>query len=78
MALRRLYYSLCLLPQQIQSELPSVTERLERTKGNGQTLIEKTKDDEEKVLIQSTLDSLAEQMTLVKSWIEEKKNQVTY
>ncbi|XP_075225316.1 muscle-specific protein 300 kDa isoform X2 [Lycorma delicatula] len=62
--------------QQIQSELPAACDRLDRASHNGQTIKDKTKDDQEKKLIQSTLDNLTEQLQLVKTWLEEKKQQV--
>lgn len=52
-------------------------DRLDRTKRNGQTLIEKSRDEEEKKLIQGTLDSLTEQLGLIKSWMDEKKTLVS-
>lgn len=62
--------------QQIQSELGNVTDRLEKLTKNGKTIIEKTKDDEEKALIQKTIDNLAEQLQQIKTWLDEKKAQV--
>lgn len=62
--------------QQIQSEIGSITDRLEKLVKNGKTIIEKTKDDEEKALIQSTINTLTEQLQQVRSWLDEKKQQV--
>lgn len=62
--------------QQIQSELSNVMDRLERLSKNGRTIIEKTKDEDEKVLIQKTIDNLTEQLQQVRSWLDEKKAQV--
>lgn len=62
--------------QQIQSELGGVMDRLERLSKNGRTIIEKTKDEEEKALVQKTIDNLTEQLQQVRSWLEEKKAQV--
>lgn len=62
--------------QQIQSEIGNIADRLEKLIKNGKTIIEKTKDDEEKVLIQSTINTLTEQLQQVRSWLDEKKQQV--
>lgn len=62
--------------QQIQQEIGGVTDRLEKLTRNGKVIIEKTQDDEEKRLVQSTIDNLTEQLSQVKSWLEEKKQQV--
>lgn len=62
--------------QQVQSEISAQMDRLEKLTKNGKIIIEKTKDDEEKVLVQKTIDNLTEQLQQVKSWLEEKKSQV--
>lgn len=62
--------------QQIQSEIGSITDRLEKLIKNGKIIIEKTRDDEEKTLIQSTINTLTEQLQQVRSWLDEKKQQV--
>ncbi|XP_039285327.1 nesprin-1-like [Nilaparvata lugens] len=62
--------------QQIQAELPSATDRFERASKNGHIICDKTRNDEEKKLVQSTLNNLNEQLSLVKTWLEEKKTQV--
>lgn len=54
-----------------------MTDRLDRAKRNGHTLLEKTKDEEEKKLIQGTLDALTEQLGLIKAWMDEKKTLVS-
>lgn len=61
---------------QIQSEIGNITDRLEKLIRNGKTIIEKTRDEEEKKMVQSTIDTLTNQMQQVKSWLEEKKQQV--
>lgn len=53
-----------------------MTDRLDRTKKNAHTLLEKSQDEEEKKLIKSTLESLEEQLGLVRSWLDEKKTLV--
>lgn len=62
--------------QQVQSEMASVSDKLEKLTRNGKTIIEKTRDDDEKELIQSTINNLAEQLAQVKSWLEERRQQV--
>lgn len=62
--------------QQIQSEIGTITDRLEKLIKNGKIIIEKTRDDEEKALIQKTIDNLTEQLQQVRTWLEEKKAQV--
>lgn len=61
---------------QIQSEIGNITDRLEKLIRNGKVIIEKTRDEDEKKLIQSTIDTLTNQMQQVKSWLEEKKQQI--
>lgn len=62
--------------QEVQSEIGSQMDRLEKLTKNGKTIIDKTKDDEEKILVQKTIDTLTEQLQQVKIWLEEKKSQV--
>ncbi|KAG5889989.1 hypothetical protein JTB14_035905 [Gonioctena quinquepunctata] len=62
--------------QQIQSELGSMADRLEKLTKNGKVIIEKTKDDEEKAMVKSTVDGLTEQLAQVRSWLDEKRQQV--
>jgi hypothetical protein len=62
--------------QQIQAEIGTITDRLEKLIKNGKVIIEKTKDDEERELIRSTMNDLADQLQQVRSWLEEKRQQV--
>lgn len=62
--------------QQIQSEISSISDRLEKLIKNGKIIMEKTRDDEEKGLIQKTIDNLSEQLQQVRGWLDEKKAQV--
>lgn len=59
--------------RQIQNELGTISDRLERLTKNGQTIIKNTRDDAEKELINSTINNLTEQLAQVRSWLEEKK-----
>lgn len=59
--------------RQIQNELGTISDKLERLTRNGQTIVKNTRDDTEKELINSTIDNLTEQLAQIKSWLEEKK-----
>lgn len=61
---------------EIQSEIGNITDRLEKLIRNGKIIIEKTHDEDEKKLVQSTIDTLTNQMQQVKTWLEEKKQQI--
>lgn len=60
----------------INQEIGGITDRLEAVKKNGQVIIEKCRNDEEKILIQTTIEQLQQQLDQVKSWLDEKKQQV--
>lgn len=62
--------------QQIQLELSSVHDKLDKLTRNGRIIIEKTKDDEEKELTQSTINNLTDQFVQLKSLLDEKKQQI--
>lgn len=59
--------------RQIQNELGTISDKLERLTRNGQTIVKNTRDDAEKELINSTIGNLTEQLAQVRSWLEEKK-----
>lgn len=59
--------------RQIQNELGTISDKLERLTRNGQTIVKNTRDDAEKELINSTISNLTEQLAQVRSWLEEKK-----
>lgn len=63
--------------QQVQSEIGSITDRLEKLIKNGKTIVEKSKDAEEKEIIQSTINTLTEQLQQIRTWLEERKQQVS-
>lgn len=63
--------------QQVQSEIGSISDRLEKLIKNGKVILEKTRDDEEKDLIQSTINTLTDQLQQVRSWLEERRQQVS-
>lgn len=62
--------------QQLQSEIGPIGDKLERLTKNGRTMIENSQDDSEKDLIRSTIDNLTDQMSQVKSLLEDKKQKV--
>ncbi|KAK2588097.1 hypothetical protein KPH14_004158 [Odynerus spinipes] len=59
--------------RQIQNELGPVTDKLERLTRNGRVIIENTRDDAEKELIEKTVNDLSEQLGQVRGWLDEKK-----
>jgi nesprin-1 len=59
--------------RQIQNELGTISDKLERLTRNGQTIVKNTRDNAEKELINSTIGNLTEQLAQVRSWLEEKK-----
>lgn len=59
--------------RQIQNELGTISDKLERLTSNGQTIVKNTRDNAEKELINRTIDNLTDQLAQVKSWLEEKK-----
>lgn len=62
--------------QQVQSELANILDKLEKLTRNGKTILGKTRDDEEKEIVQSTINNLSEQVAQVKSWLDERRQQV--
>lgn len=62
---------------QVQSEIGNVSDRLEKLIKNGKVIVDKTRDDEERDLIQSTINTLTDQLQQVRSWLEERRQQVS-
>lgn len=62
--------------QEVQSEIASASDKLERLVKNGETIVENSRDEEEKSIVKRTMDDLRDQLQQVKSWLEEKKQQV--
>lgn len=60
----------------IHNEIGGIQERLENVKQNGQLIIEKSRNEEEKDLIRTTIDQLTQQLNQVRAWLDEKKQQV--
>nr|CAD7455197.1 unnamed protein product [Timema tahoe] len=61
---------------QFQGELGSVDDRMERLTKNGGVLIGNSRDDAEKALVQSTINTLTERLQQFRSCLEQKKHQV--
>jgi len=64
------------LLHKIFQEIGGITDRLDNVKKNGRIIIEKTRSEDEKVLIQTTIDQLTQQLSQIRAWIDEKKQQV--
>ncbi|XP_076667923.1 muscle-specific protein 300 kDa isoform X16 [Andrena cerasifolii] len=62
--------------RQVQEELGTITDKLERLTRNGRTISENTRDETEKQLIESTVHSVTEQLNQVRNWLEERKQVV--
>lgn len=64
------------LLHRINQEITGIYERFTMVKTNGQLIIDNCRNSDEKVLVQTTLDQLAQQLGQVRSWLDEKKQQV--
>lgn len=62
--------------QKIQSEISGISDRLDKLAKNGKTIAEKTRDEKEGQVIRSTVTDLTEQFQRVKSWLDEKRQQI--
>lgn len=51
-------------------------DRLDKLATNASVLTENVKDEDEKNRISANVHSISDQMALIKSWIDEKKQQV--
>jgi len=60
----------------IHHEIGGIQERMDCVRMNGGIIIEKSRSDKEKELVQSTIDQLTQQLGQIRSWIDEKKQQV--
>lgn len=60
----------------IHHEIGGIQERMDCVRMNGGIIIEKSRSDKEKELVQSTIDQLNQQLGQIRSWIDEKKQQV--
>lgn len=63
--------------QKIQSEILNTADQVEKLTKNGRIIMDKTRDDEEKKLVQSSIDNLTDQLHKIRSLLDEKKQQVT-
>lgn len=64
------------LLHRINQEISGIYERFTMVKTNGQMIIDNCRNPEEKLLIQTQIDQLAQQLGQVRSWLDEKKQQV--
>lgn len=62
--------------RQIQNELPPMSDKLERLTKNGRDISANTRDEHEKDLIASNIANLTEQLSQVKTWLDERKHAV--
>lgn len=62
--------------QEIQCEIGTVMDQLERIKRHGAVLTERTCSDEEREVVKTTTAALSEQLNQVNTWLDEKKSQV--
>ncbi|XP_076280585.1 muscle-specific protein 300 kDa [Lasioglossum baleicum] len=62
--------------KQVQDELGTIADKLERLTRNGRTIAENTRDDTEKQLIDSTVHNVTEQLNQVRNWLDERKQVV--
>lgn len=60
----------------IHHDIVGIQERLENVKANGQQIIDRSRNDDEKALVQTTIDQLTQQLGQVMAWLDEKKHQV--
>ncbi|KAL5279677.1 hypothetical protein ACFFRR_003964 [Megaselia abdita] len=62
--------------QRIGQEITGIYEKLDHVKANGKIICESSRNSQEKNLVQSTIDQLQQELDQVKSWLDEKKQQV--
>lgn len=60
----------------IHHEIVGIQERMDSVRMNGGIIMEKSRNDKEKELVQSTIDQLNQQLGQIRGWIDEKKQQV--
>lgn len=60
----------------IHHEIVGIQERMDSVRMNGGIIMEKSRSDKEKELVQSTIDQLTQQLGQIRGWIDEKKQQV--
>ncbi|XP_024081429.1 nesprin-1 [Cimex lectularius] len=62
--------------QQVQTELPAMSDKLDQMTQNAKTICNNSKDENEISLIKENVNALTEQLAMIRAWIEEKKQQV--
>ncbi|XP_012271233.1 nesprin-1 isoform X8 [Orussus abietinus] len=58
--------------RQIQNEMGPMGDKLERLTRNARTIVENTRDEDEKELVQGTVANLTDQLAQVRSWLDER------
>lgn len=64
------------LLQRLSSEISDIRQKYDSVKANGKIIMEKCRNDEEKLLIQTTIEQLGKQLDQIQLWIDDKKRQV--
>ncbi|XP_054006700.1 muscle-specific protein 300 kDa isoform X2 [Hylaeus anthracinus] len=62
--------------KQVQDELSTIADKLERLTRNGRSIAENTRDEAEKQLINSTVHNCTEQLNQLRNWLDERKQAV--
>lgn len=62
--------------QRIGQEITGIYEKLDNVKANGKIICESSRNSQEKNLVQNTIDQLQQELDQVKTWLDEKKQQV--
>lgn len=60
----------------VNQEIVGIYEKLDQVKSNGNIIIENSRSQQEKDLVQTTIDQLTQQLSQIRSWLDEKKQQV--
>lgn len=60
----------------IAHDIAGIQERLEGVRANGSQIIARSRSEDEKQLVRTTIDQLAAQLGQVMAWLDEKKHQV--
>lgn len=61
--------------QNVHSQIPNAQDRLERIERSGRTLRESCRDPEEQVRLERTIDSIRQELSQLRSVLEERRHQ---
>lgn len=64
------------LLQRLSGEISDIRQKYDTVKANGKIIMEKCRNDEEKLLIQTTIEQLGKQLDQIQLWLDDKKRQV--